>query len=560
MMSTHKTHTHTNLPVMIGVDFVIADEPAEKTVCVPLTRCVVAMNVVCGCGFTELLHGISKSGVLIRNVEATMRNRLMVFTAPTDSMCLTRALASVWRFSTPDIPFQMPTEVFRSEGAIIANEQILGLPSRRVKRVVIDAPNYLSRFFPTKTDPWFAWDDHNVVKILTEARRRVHVFCTALKASGVEAIFVFDCGQTTDEAVGKWESRRIAEVESGVHGDRVYNILSASDLFFKAFLKDSGAAVLNPEGIDGDDAVISVAQAVNGFVMSRDGDMTRYDEFPTHRVLVDFVIEKGVIVFERRRQPPFVTPDPRKVQPIPIDFRTNPRWIGGPGRLLDRIKKDGFIRRGNVDGLTARYGNLCAANYATKLRAAIYYANDINGVVEYFPEMFTPPGHKKSGRTEHAYIRKETCRAVKDAPLLQELKSTPRASLARLLEQQPTTRTHACAMMLAEWKIAHELSDTLLAPEIEITNLYAYLMEIDDIFAIKDVHEYDQPWCSRTKCCGIHGGQYKTMCGTDLFPSSVLLSHEKAVQKGKNFHEAKCAECVGKLGKQSKMNFWKRAF
>lgn len=505
--------------------------------CVRLSSCLVGLNTPWDSRFHEAIESAVKSGIVVKTIENSMRNRMFVLKAVTNSQCLSNALKKLWSLSSPDTPFTMPV-ASDEVGAVIRNENAPNTPARRVRRVVIDGLNYLSRFVPAKSDPFYPWSsESSAERLLREARHRVRAFADGLRAANVEAIVVFDCGQTTPEANAKWTERRLNEVRCGT-----YEMLPASDLFVKAFLEDEGIAWLNPEGIDGDDAVVAVAHAVDGFVLSRDGDMTRYHAFPSHRVLFDFAIERGAVLFERRLHPPLEPRAPRDVPPVPIDFATNVYWRGGPGRLLERLRADPTMRRGNVDGHTARHGNLCADPTSVALRAAVYAHAGIPAVEECFPVM----------GARNAELRTLHTAAVAADDLLDLLRDNPAEVLRRLEAAQPATRKHACAAMVAEWHTA-----LLGNGPVALVRAYAQLMEFADLMVVhaSPVHAADTGWRAVVRCAGtLHNA-----CGVDLFPSSVHTAAERSVERG-HWLAPKCRQCIRKLVQLKDRHAWKRAF
>jgi len=137
--------------------------------------------------------------------------------------------------------------------------------------------------------------------------------------------------------------------------------------------------------------------------------------------------------------------------------------------------------------------------------------------------------------------------ALVDNDLIDDLLNTP-ANLLHLLEAtQPTTRKHACAAMVAEWRAAL-LGDGPMA----LVSAYAQLMEFADLMVVhaQPVHAADTGWHAVVRCTGtLHNA-----CGVDLFPSSVYTATQRSVA------EPMCRECIGKLVQFNDRHAWKRAF
>lgn len=505
----------------------------ENALCIRLTRCLVAMNAQWGPVLNRALSSASKAGATVTDVESSMRNRVFVLTAGTNSLCLYEALQSLWCAVGGVSAFRMPVPGEKtSVGAVMQNEKIPGMPPRRVTRVVVDGLNYLSRFFPARSDPVFRWGGDEG-RVVLEGRRRVRAFCDAARETGVECIFVFDCGQATAETNAKWTERRLCEVETCE-----YDIVSGTDSLFRAMLKQEGVCVLHPEFVDGDDAVVGVAHTADAFVLSRDGDMTRYHEFPTHRVLVDFAIDaRGRLVFERRMRPPLEPRTARHLPETPTDFKSRPDWAGGVARLKQRLEKRPFLRRGNVDGLTRTHGNLCDSEVGRALRAASYAAMGVDAVDEEYPVY--------SSERRVASIKKTTMSARPNGTLISNLLDDPDVLLEQLARDQPNSRRHACAMTIAEWSAAVRSATGETVDEIDLLRTFTALTGLQD--AQPSPLEPCEPWCTICKCEGLR----HQPCSNDVFPSRA--SHAMGMDR-----TPKCGDCVAKLVLIGQRNAWKR--
>lgn len=245
---------------------------------------------------------------------------------------------------------------------------------RKVNNVVFDALNFLRRFIPENDDI------ENVGGISTErilqvASNRVRTFCNALTRTGVKAAFVFDCGQNTPETGNKWRERRFREIV-----DENKRLILGADVWFQKLLQDEGFEIYSRELEDGDDAVVSIALALDAHVVSEDGDMSRYVGFPIHRVLVDFAIREGLVVFNQRQY--CVPRSLRTVQAAPENFRHEPSWNSFHSRSRERILATGVLKMGNPHSHVKRFGNLFSSVCARHLRAALYSRWGVNNVRE----------------------------------------------------------------------------------------------------------------------------------------------------------------------------------
>jgi hypothetical protein len=226
-------------------------------------------------------------------------------------------------------------------------------------------------------------------------------------------IFVFDNGQTTDEAKEKWWKRRETETMTGVRP-----MPCSAELVFMAELERNGFAVLYPPEIDGDDAVALLAWTLDAAVLSRDRDMLRYEELPRSRIFKDFAMKTGEngegLVLQPQKAPKVVGVSARSLQAIAEEIAPNlafavdalagmsdPElqavWGLKSSTLKRRALEDGRSRRGNADAFTKQLGNMNAL--ALPLISAAYRAVGASA-----PVTMTLPAVDDNGR----FLRQET--------------------------------------------------------------------------------------------------------------------------------------------------------
>ena len=139
----------------------------------------------------------------------------------------------------------------------------LGTDASEGAPIIFDALNFLHTLVPID-EPEFELASAPI--LFQEMEVRVGQIAKALALEGNRTcIFIFDNGQTTDEANEKWLSRRKAEVL-----DRSRKMPCSSELALFGCLQRHGFLVLYPSGIDGDDAVALLAWHMAGVVVSRD--------------------------------------------------------------------------------------------------------------------------------------------------------------------------------------------------------------------------------------------------------------------------------------------------
>ena len=128
--------------------------------------------------------------------------------------------------------------------------------------LVIDALNYLARLGAFHERRFL---DAPPIKIVHELKNRVADFARLLRRAGIEAVAVFDNGQSTAASQAKWLQRRQREVLDGILPCPTRST-SFSEPFSKTRVK-----TYSPQGIDGDDAVVMLAQLYDAQILSADG-------------------------------------------------------------------------------------------------------------------------------------------------------------------------------------------------------------------------------------------------------------------------------------------------
>ena len=243
-------------------------------------------------------------------------------------------------------------------------------PAPNLQVVVVDALNYLSILVPFEEEE-FA--DKPPLELFREARERVRELTEAAARPDTKFIWVFDNGQATEETNQKWIRRRFKEVTESRR-----NMPAAADLVLHALLLDTGAPVLYPADMDGDDAVALLAWKLDGWVLSRDRDFLRYEpELPHSSVYKAFgILPDGRLTLEQQypQLPPGVEPrrllDLEALLPQALDDASLFEAWGMHQPDMYRYALRGEMRRGNPDSHTAECGNLYA--YAFPLLASIY--------------------------------------------------------------------------------------------------------------------------------------------------------------------------------------------
>ena len=266
-------------------------------------------------------------------------------------------------------------------------EQLSLQPSApNLQVVVVDALNYLSTLIPFEEDE-FA--DKPPLELFREARERVRELTEAAARTNTKFIWIFDNGQATEETNTKWIRRRFKEVTESRR-----NMPTAADLVLHALLLDTGAPVLYPADMDGDDAVALLAWKLDGWVLSRDRDFLRYEpELPHSSVYKAFGISpNGRLTLQQQHPqlPEGVGPrslrDLEALLPQALDDASLFEAWGMHQPDIYRYALHGEMRRGNADSHTAECGNLYA--YAFPLLASIYSKMNVpsTGVVFRCPQ------------------------------------------------------------------------------------------------------------------------------------------------------------------------------
>jgi len=372
--------------------------------------------------------------------------------------------------------------------------------------LVVDGLNWLSRFVPCD-DRQYQGAKPSV--LFAEAHARVAKFARVLKRAGITALFVFDNGQTTEEANEKWLERRKREVETGVR-----NMPANAEGLLKALFEEHGFTILFPSGIDGDDAVARLAIKMDCHVLSRDKDMMRYG-LPRGRVLSDFAIQADSIKFRVRDDRPRVAG--RDVSQIPCDIQD---WKP-KGSTLKINALEGKLRRGNADGHTRTLGNLNAT--VRPLRAALYARLGIASVEEHLPAW-------KNG----AFAMDVT--VVHPDPAHDSLLDDPLAMLTWITcnanGAQFEDRKHAAAMAAAEIHDAASEPDARTSA-MRIYDEYTALLPLASIPG-----DVSHGWCAFGPCYGLRG---KSCFGNGrCYPTQ--LDHAALIGK-----DPLCMSCCAKL-------------
>lgn len=388
--------------------------------------------------------------------------------------------------------------------------------------VVCDALNYLSRFVPCDET---SFKGATPQRLFTETHARVGEFARALARQDIQMVFVFDCGQTTDEANRKWLERRRREVEME---DRT--MPSNAEVVLWSALEQHGFHVYYPSGIDGDDAVARLAIERDGYVLSRDRDMMRYG-LPAGRVLMDFTIRGDIFFLTRTYGGQDISPrDVSTLRCVPEE------WVARESSVLTQARTGAF-RNGNADAKTRTLGNL---NLVVRpLRAAVYARHDLGPVLETMPEWvdgkFSMPvvlvhaDNSLDGLLDDPpaileWIRTQDVDANVDYDETDESVARGWSSAERL---------HAAAMIAAGLHDAATPNDPCRTSARRIVDVYQTLCPYE---TNADVEKKD--WCAGAKCRGLR----ESSCVGDgvAFPMQV----ETAKRKGK---PPLCAPCTSKL-------------
>ena len=242
------------------------------------------------------------------------------------------------------------------------------------KVLVVDSLNFMSRFIPNTED---AFKNAFAPAMFREMRARVARMASAAKAGKFKLVWVFDNGQSTEEAKEKWERRRLEEVRS-----KKRDMPQGAAIFFQAALEEAGFLVLYPEGIDGDDAVALLAWALEGDVLSRDRDFLRYgNKLPRQSVFSDFRIDNRwpqKLLLQPQRAPIPSGTEPRDLAALrhllPADLSDaglSAAWGRNKPKMCEHVRQ-GTAKDGNADSFTLECGNANA--HALGLMASVYSA------------------------------------------------------------------------------------------------------------------------------------------------------------------------------------------
>jgi len=295
------------------------------------------------------------------------------------------------------------------------------------KRLVIDALNYL---------PFFRLQMHWARRAgFAETETRVKEFRQILEANGVHAVFVFDNGQSSEEARRKWLTRRFREVRLEYR-----NIPYAAQKIFKSVVEKEGFEAFSPPGVDGDDAVAKLADHFDASILSADKDMSRYG-IPSNRIFSSFAIDDGKLRlgYRPRRRRKYIKKRSLGDIELPKDLNDWKRTDNS----MEAVFSSGKMTMGNADAYTKTLGNIHLI--AQPLRAALYARLGGNDKVinEYIPIW-------KDGEPQLECIRVEPSKRY-DA-LLNDHHSMYKWLLKRSgkTKSQRNLRQHPCAMIAAE--------------------------------------------------------------------------------------------------------------
>jgi len=378
--------------------------------------------------------------------------------------------------------------------------------------VVCDALNYLSRFVPAEEA---AFDGATPSTLFAEAHARVAEFADALKAAGVDIMFVFDNGQTSEEADGKWIERRRKEVELGCR-----TMPGNAEVVLWAMLEERGFKIYFPAKIDGDDAVARLAMELNAYILSKDQDMMRYG-LPHGRVLSDFAIRGGRVSFLTRDNQTKAAP--RDVSKIECSDLSTWEAQGSTLRIHAMEKK---MRRGNPDSHTRTLGNL--HEIARPIRAALYARLEVT-VTETLPVW------------RDGAFKLESCEVAPDGAL-NKLLDDAGAMFCWIRTNDSAggtyeDRKHGAAMIAAEIYDAATDQQRGISSKRRITKVYQTLLPIG---LVPDTAKKD--WAFGGRCTGLRKkGQHQPCLGDGLcFPMQI----ESATYHSK---DPLCAKCLNKL-------------
>ena len=395
--------------------------------------------------------------------------------------------------------------------------------------LTIDGLNYLARLSAFNER---RYQDKPPMAIVHELRSRVADFARLLRSAGIEAVAVFDNGQSTASSQAKWLQRRQKEVLDGV-----LPMPYALDLFLRTFFEDEGIATYSPQGIDGDDAVVMLAQLWDAQILSADGDMCFYG-LPLHRIYRDFYIEGGVIHFVTRdTKPPSRSDVPREERrvetPTEAEICTE-RWRGFGPRALQQMEQ-GWLKRGNVDAFTKDCGNPHAATSTRALRAGVYHLMGLETVDESIL-MYEAP-------TQTANLVTTRVRASAQAvPMLRGSIRSCCHFLRRDIVFPPDLldarrREHGVFMIAAELQTYARFAADHRAGSIRLLSARHTLAGYFDLcHANVPVPRMPYTWSARQRCRGL----FEEPCTEWLLPLTVA----SAVQHGK---APRCSECIRRL-------------
>lgn len=447
-----------------------------------------------------------------------------------------------------------------------SDDSFASAPASASKRtVVVDALNYLRTFMPND-EPAF-WDASAPI-LFAEAEDRVHAVADAARAASLELIWVFDNGQTTEEAKKKWLARRLLEVTQARRG-----MPCSADTVLHALLQRAGFTVLYPPGIDGDDAVALIAWKLGGDALSGDRDLLRYGpELPRSRVYRGFAIDNaGRLVLDPQGAPLPEGTAPRSLREIcetfkwPGPMQLSAQW-GMHEPAMCANARSGTIKRGNPDSFTAAHGNLHVD--ALKLYAAVFAQLGLTEAVTVKLPEAVDDASDEEGDVRAALVAREVLpddctakRIVASSAKLARLWLYEEASLPDTPDER-RERAHAVCMIAAETVNAmwfaqgvnrYVARGALYSPAVRTLTLYNKLVSTDshlwddanDANEARGARGGTNDWRALMRCKGLYDrrkSEHEGCIGSGYTFPSQQRNYERA--RGR---DVLCPECLAKL-------------
>ena len=195
------------------------------------------------------------------------------------------------------------------------------------KLLYIDGLNFADYFFERNGSFW----------AIERARTLVQEFLAAAKNSHFHIEVFIDYGQSTEETMTKWKTRREDDVRLGRLG-----MMPGIQWVLGQLFIDEGIKV-HYSDIDNDDTLAAYAHAHGASILSEDKDFFRYKN-NNYRVYKDFDVVKGKLHLKTKHF--IVHPDCRDLilDPLPNTFNNFPFL-----ELLGRTKE---FKKGSPSPLT----------------------------------------------------------------------------------------------------------------------------------------------------------------------------------------------------------------